>query len=310
VKEASVQTRPAAPGGLSLPYARLVCDLRPMLMGVVNATPDSFSDGGALYPADGGGSAGPGHPEAAIAHGRRLLADGADVVDVGGESSRPGAEPVAEGEELARVVPVVEALAADGAVVSVDTKKPAVARAAVEAGAVLVNDVSGAADPELLAAVAESGAGYVLMHIRGGPADMQSRTDYDDVAAEVHAFLAEGLERCEHAGIPRERVAVDPGVGFAKTPEGSLTLLRSLDRFRSLGRPVLVGASRKSFLGKLFGLPLDGRLEGSLACVATAVQAGAGIVRVHDVAESATVARVAHAVASGETEWPEALDRG
>lgn len=260
----------------------------PQVMAVCNVTPDSFFDGGAVYP--------DGHPEAAVRLGRRQLEEGAAMVDVGGESSRPGAQPVSAEEELARVLPVVEALASDGAVVSIDTTKPEVAAAAIEAGAQVVNDVAGGRT-ELLEVVARSGAAYVLMHSRGAPADMHLHTSYDDVVAEVFEFLAEGLERCEQAGIERERVAVDPGIGFAKTAEQSFALLRAVPQLRSLGRPLVVGASRKSFLGSVLDDAGTGeRLEGSLAVAAVAAAHGAALLRVHDVAETVRAVRVADAL--------------
>lgn len=276
----------------------LDCRRRPIVMGILNVTPDSFSDGGRYYdPAR--------HPEPAIEHGRALAAAGADVVDVGGESTRPGAEPVPEDEELLRVLPVVEALAADGLVVSIDTIKASVARAAVEAGAAMVNDVSGGSlDGKLLPAVAELGAPYVLMHMRGTPRTMQRNPVYAHVVAEVFDFLGGGLERCATAGIDPLRVVVDPGIGFGKTVDHNLLLLRHVRELTSLGRPVLVGTSRKSFLGRIGGgLPEHERLEGSLAAAALAVANGAAMVRVHDVRETVRAVRVAHAVVTGE--WSE-----
>jgi dihydropteroate synthase len=276
---------------------RLETNVRPLVMGVVNVTPDSFSDGGLLYPES--------HPETAIAHGRRLLSEGADVLDVGGESTRPGASPIDVEEELRRVTPVIEGLVEAGAICSIDTRKPEVARAALDAGAVIVNDVSGAADPRLLDVTASAGAGYVLMHSRGTPEDMQRLATYEDVVAEVYEFLADGLERCLDAGITLDGVMVDPGLGFAKTPEHNLALLRALRQFRGLGRPVLVGASRKSFLGEpLGGGGPDNRLEGSLACATSAVLAGAAGLRVHDVEATVRVARVARAIVTGDPDWP------
>jgi dihydropteroate synthase len=272
--------------------SRLACDRRPLVMGVVNVTPDSFSDGGLLYP--------DGHPERAIAHGRALVAEGADVLDVGGESTRPGAEPITADEELDRVLPVVKGLSSLGVPVSVDTVKAPVAEAAVAAGATIVNDVSGARHEDLLAVAARSGAAYVLMHTRGTPQDMQQQADYDDVVAEVFEFLAAGLRRCAAAGIPPERVLVDPGIGFAKTATHNLQLLQALRQFRSLGRPVLVGASRKSFLGRILDTDdPEQRLEGGLACAALATHAQAGVIRVHDVAATLRVVRTAQAVVSG-----------
>jgi dihydropteroate synthase len=284
-------------------HTTLHTDQRPAVMGVVNVTPDSFSDGGALYGETAGG-----HPGPAVAHAQRLLDGGADILDVGGESTRPGAEPVDADEELRRVLPVVEELTAQGALVSIDTNKAAVAKAALAAGAQIVNDVSGGHDPELLAVTAEAGAGYVLMHTRGTPQDMQSRAEYTDVVAEVYEFLAAGLQRCLDAGIAEERIAVAPGLGFAKTAAHNLVLLRELRQLRGLGRPVLVGASRKSFLGALLGgATPDERLEGSLACAVAAIRGGACVVRVHDVVESVRAVRVAHAVGAGPDRWPEAI---
>lgn len=289
---AAIAAWSAPPPAVELSQGMLPTDARPLVMGIVNVTPDSFSDGGALYPRD--------HPDAAVAHGRRLVAEGADVLDVGGESTRPGAEPVAVDEELRRVVPVVAALADSGMMVSVDTTKPAVAAAALDVGAVLVNDVSGGADDDLLAVVADAGAGYLLMHTRGTPATMAELAHYDDVVAEVYEFLAHGLQRCAAAGIAADRVVVDPGLGFAKTAASNLVLLRDLRQLRGFGRPVAVGASRKRFLGALLGGADAGeRLEGSLACAAAAVGAGAALLRVHDVAETVRTVRVAHAVATG-----------
>ena len=288
-----------APPPLPTAGAVLSTDARPLVMGVVNVTPDSFSEAAPLYPQD--------HPDTAIAHARQLAAEGADILDVGGESTRPGATSVGTDEELARVVPVVAALAAEGHTVSIDTAKPQVAAAALEAGAVIVNDVSGGFDRDLLAATAEAGAGYVLMHSRGTPQNMASLADYGDVVAEVFEFLAEGLQRCDDAGIALDRIVVDPGLGFAKTAEHNLALLRDLRQLRSLGRPVLVGASRKSFIGKLLDGAGEGeRLEGSLACAAAAVGQGAAIVRVHDVAASVRVVRVARAIETIALDWPSA----
>ena len=276
--------------------AVLETNVRPLVMGIVNVTPDSFAEQAPLYPSN--------HPDAAIAHATRLSAEGADILDVGGESTRPGATPVDTDEELRRVVPVVRALAEAGSVVSIDTSKAAVAAAALEAGATIVNDVTGGRDEDLLRVTADAGAAYVLMHSRGTPQDMATLTDYDDVVAEVYEFLAESLQRCVDAGIAGDRIVVDPGIGFAKNPAQNLELLRCLRQFKGLGHPVLVGASRKSFLGALLdGAGTDDRLEGSLACVAAAVSAGAAIVRVHDVAASVRVARVARAVATGWLDW-------
>jgi dihydropteroate synthase len=236
-------------------------------MGVLNVTPDSFSDGGRYL-----------DPELAVAHGLALVAEGADVVDVGGESTRPGAGPVDEAEERRRVVPVIEALA-PSVRVSVDTRSAAVAEAAVAAGATLVNDVSASLWP----VAAEVGAGWVAMHMRGEPVTMQEAPRYDDVVAEVGAFLQERAVQARAAGV--EEVWIDPGIGFGKTLEHNLALLRSLDRLVAGGVPVVVGASRKGSLGQLTGGALvDDRLEASVATAVWAVEQGAAMVRVHDVA--------------------------
>ncbi|MCW2777834.1 MAG: dihydropteroate synthase [Frankiales bacterium] len=254
-------------------------------MGVVNVTPDSFSDGGDH--AD---------PEAAVAHGRRLLADGADLLDVGGESTRPGAGRVPEDEELRRVVPVVQGLVAVGAVVSVDTVRASVAQAAVTAGAAVVNDVSGGTgDPAMLSTVADLGVPYVVMHGRGPSDVMQTRAVYDDVVAEVLAELTALVEAARAAGV--QDLVVDPGLGFAKTGAHGWALLAALDRFAALGLPLLVGASRKAFLGALLDRPDPKDRDAATAAVTTlAAQAGAWAVRVHDVGPSADAVRVVAAV--------------
>jgi dihydropteroate synthase len=274
---------------LALPSDAVGFGPSPQLMGIVNVTPDSFSDGGLLYP--------DAHPDRAIAHARELVAQGATIVDIGGESSRPGARTVALDDELKRVLPVVEALAGDGVVVSIDTVKAEVAAEAIALGAQIVNDVSGARYPELLDVVAASDAAYVLMHSRSTPDQMQHHTKYDDVIAEVYEFLAGGLERLERAGIARDRIMIDPGIGFAKGLEHNLALLRELRQFRGLGRPVLVGASRKSFIGRLLDSEPDQRLEGSIAAAVVATLAGAGAVRVHDVVETRRALDIATAIA-------------
>ncbi|HEX5267566.1 MAG TPA: dihydropteroate synthase [Acidimicrobiales bacterium] len=256
--------------------------VRPLVMGVLNVTPDSFSDGGEWYDRD-----------AAVARGLEMVAEGADVVDVGGESSRPGAEPVPEAEELARVVPVVAALAPHVRV-SVDTTKAAVAEAAVAAGASLLNDVS--ASLEVVAA--RLGVGWVAMHMRGTPATMQQDPRYDDVVGEVAAFLAGRIGAADAAGVGE--IWVDPGIGFGKTGPHNLALLAGLDRLVALGRPVLVGTSRKSFLGRVGAgtegsepeLDVHDRLEPSLATAVWAMESGAAMVRVHDVAPTVQAARL------------------
>jgi dihydropteroate synthase len=256
-------------------------------MGVVNVTPDSFSDGGQF--AD---------PAAAADHARALLAEGADVVDLGGESTRPGAPPVPPEEEIRRVVPVISRLRAGGfaAPISVDTSKPEVARAALDAGADLVNDVQGLAAPGMAELVAARGVPAVIMHMRGTPADMASRAVYGDVVEEVVAELEQALARAQRSGIPRGRVILDPGIGFAKTAEQNVQLLAGLGRLRALGCPLLVGPSRKSFIGKLTGAAVGDRLAGTLAAVAACVLGGAELIRVHDVAAAKQAALVAAAI--------------
>ncbi|WP_334131635.1 dihydropteroate synthase [Silanimonas lenta] len=261
---------------------------RPRVMGIVNVTPDSFSDGGRYAGL-----------EAAVAHGLRLVEAGADLLDIGGESTRPGAAPVDEAEELARVIPVVEALAARTSVpISIDTRKPAVMRAAVAAGAGMVNDVMALRAPGALEALAESRAAVVLMHMQGEPRSMQQAPHYEDVVGEVHRFLAERVFTCEMAGIDRRRIVVDPGFGFGKTLEHNLALLAQLRRFTELGVPVLAGLSRKRSLGELTGREVDGRLAASVAAHLIAVQQGAAIVRVHDVAETVDALKVWTTVAA------------
>ena len=270
--------------------ARLLEGAGPFIMGIVNATPDSFSDGGRfLALAD------------AVAAAERMAEEGGDLVDLGGESTRPGAAAVPVEEELRRVVPVVERLRARAfpLPISVDTSKGEVARAALAAGADVVNDVRAGEDPALLAAVAGAGARLVLMHSRGPSADMQARAVYADVVVEVVAALREAIARAEAAGVRPDRIVVDPGVGFAKTAGQSLALLRHLDALRTLGRPLLVGPSRKSFIGAVTGAPVGDRLPGTLAAVAACVLAGVEIVRVHDVREGRQAADVAAAIRAG-----------
>jgi dihydropteroate synthase len=254
-------------------------------MGVVNVTPDSFSDGGKYLDA-----------EAAIRHGEKLLKDGAEILDVGGESTRPGAEPVGEAEELRRVVPVVAELAKQGAV-SIDTSKAAVAAAAIDAGATMLNDVTALrGDPEMAALCAERGVGVVLMHMPGDPRTMQDDPRYDDVVDDVKAFLAGRVDGAVSAGIAEARIWLDPGIGFGKTLAHNLELLRRLGELRELGRPLVIGASRKSFIGKVDGSTVDERIGGSLASAVLAAAEGADVLRVHDVAETAQALAVASAI--------------
>jgi dihydropteroate synthase len=250
---------------------------RPLLMGVINVTPDSFSDGGLHATAD-----------AAIAHGRSLAAAGADILDVGGESTRPGAAEITAAEEAARILPVIEALAGDGFVVSVDTRRARVMEAALARGARIVNDVTAlSGDRDSLAVVARSGAPTILMHMQGEPATMQVAPRYDDVVREVGAFLAARVAACAAAGIDRGRLCVDPGIGFGKTVAHNLALLRALPALCVAGCGLLVGASRKAFIGKLSrGESPPERVPGSIAVALHAAAAGADILRVHDVAET------------------------
>jgi dihydropteroate synthase len=264
---------------------------RTWIMGVLNVTPDSFSDGGLFE-----GTA------AAVRRGLALFQAGADIVDVGGESTRPSAAPVDEGEERRRVVPVIRALREAGAgFLSVDTTKAAVAEAALAAGADLVNDVSGFSfDPELPRLVAQRGVPVVLMHLRGDFATMHRAPRYEDVAAEVAAELCWAMARAERAGVRREQIVLDPGLGFAKDASHSLAVLRRLPELLALDRPLLVGPSRKSFIGRVLGgAPAERRLMGTAAAVAVAASSGAHIVRVHDVAEMVDVVRVADAIREG-----------
>ena len=263
---------------------------RPSVLGVVNVTPDSFSDGGRFL-----------RPEDAIAQARRLRAEGAAIVDVGGESTRPGATPVSADEELERVSPVLEAVAGEMPV-SIDTSKAEVARRALELGAELVNDVTALrADPELAGVVAEHGAYLCLMHMQGEPRTMQDAPSYDDVVSEVAAFLAERLEHAVTRGIAEELICLDPGIGFGKTVEQNLELVRRLDVLVALGRPVCVGFSRKSSLGRILGDPeaKTGTVPASLGAAAAAFERGASLLRVHDVRETVEALAIAAAVEAG-----------
>jgi dihydropteroate synthase len=248
-------------------------------MGVVNITPDSFSDGGRFLDRD-----------AAIAHGRRLASEGADIVDLGGESTRPGAALVSEAEELKRVIPVLEKLS--DLCVSVDTRRPAVMEAALDAGASMINDVQALQAPGALEALHESQCAVCLMHMKGEPATMQRDPHYDDVVGEVKEFLRQRIAAAAAAGIARERLVVDPGFGFGKTAAHNLTLLGRLSEFADLAVPLLAGLSRKSTIGKLTGRAADERLAGSLAMALIALQGGATILRVHDVKETRDVVAV------------------
>jgi dihydropteroate synthase len=270
----------------------LACGGRTLVMGVLNVTPDSFSDGGRYLDTD-----------AATRRGMAMVEEGADLIDVGGESTRPGAAPVGDEDEIRRVAPVIHGLVsalATALPISVDTRKGKVAKAALDAGASVVNDVSGGFDWELMDAVRASGAGMVLMHMRGTPATMQEFTAYSDVVADVRSELALRLSAAQEAGIPVERIAVDPGIGFAKTAGQNLELIQRIGEFAALGRPLLVGASRKAFIGKVLGGGVDDRLEGTLATVAWLVSRGVQIVRVHDVRAAVRVCRMVESIRDAE----------
>ena len=260
-----------------------------LVMGIVNVTPDSFSDGGKFLA-----------PGAAVEHALKLVAQGAEILDIGGESTRPGAAPVSEAEELRRVVPVIEQLAAQTQVpLSIDTMKPVVARAALAAGASIVNDVAASArrDVAMWEVVSEFQAGYIVMHAQGTPQTMQDQPAYNDIIREVGEFFSERLETLLNAaGIAAEQVAFDPGIGFGKTAEHNLQLLAGQGSFTKKRRPLLLGVSRKSFIGKLLGADLENRLPASLACATLAVAAGANLIRTHDVAETVQAVRMAEAI--------------
>ena len=251
---------------------------RPMIMGIVNVTPDSFSDGGIFSDAD-----------EAIAHGEELLASGANILDVGGESTRPGAEPVPLDEEMRRAMPVIEGLVAKGAAVSVDTRKAPVMRAAADAGAGMINDITALThDPDSLEVAAQSGLPVVLMHAAGDPRTMQNDPQYNDVVAEIYDYLSDRIAACEAAGIARDRLVADPGIGFGKTAQHNLDLLREFSVFHGLGVPLLIGVSRKGFIGAVSGeLDAKRRIPGSIAAALTTVAQGVQAIRVHDVAQTA-----------------------
>jgi dihydropteroate synthase len=262
----------------------------PVVMGVLNVTPDSFSDAGRF-----------GDPASALAHARRMIGEGATIIDVGGESTRPGASPAGLAQELERVIPVIDTLRRESAVfISIDTSKPQVMHAAVAAGADIVNDVRALQEPGALEAAAASGAGVCLMHMQGEPRTMQNTPHYQDVVTEVRAFLAARMRACRDAGIDAARIAIDPGFGFGKRIADNLSLLKQLASLDTLGVPVVVGLSRKSMLARLTGRGVEDRLAGSVALAAVAVLHGARIVRAHDVAATVDAIRVAAAVSKGE----------
>ncbi len=258
-----------------------------LVMGIVNVTPDSFWDGGKYFT-----------PAAAVTHALELVRQGADIIDIGGESTRPHASPVSVEEELRRVLPVLQELAPQLRVpISIDTRKPEVARAALQSGASIVNDIgANRTDHSMWHLVAGSGAAYVCMHMQGTPETMQYQPTYTDVVLEVEQFFSSRLEQLSHCGVHPEQIILDPGIGFGKTLEHNLQLLGNLNRFRGLGRPLLVGVSRKSFIGRIAGAEADGRLPGALACACLAVEAGVEIIRAHDVNETVQALRMVDAI--------------
>ena len=261
---------------------------RTLVMGILNVTPDSFSDGGRFL-----------DRATAVAHGTRLVEEGADILDVGGESTRPGSDPVPVDEELGRVRPVIERLVElhPGVPVSIDTRKADVAAEALDAGATIVNDVSGGSDPAMFDVVRAHEAAVVLMHMRGDPKTMQEAPEYDDVVGEVHEYLRQRIETAELAGIDPQRIAIDPGIGFGKDHGHNLELMRRVGALRDLGRPVLVGPSRKRFIGTILDLPEEERVEGTIGAVVWMIARGAHVVRVHDVREVVRAVRVVDAIA-------------
>lgn len=262
---------------------------RPLVMGIVNITPDSFSDGGQHA-----------STAAAIAHARQLITDGADILDIGGESTRPGAAPVSEQQELERVLPVIEGLRGIAVPISIDTWKPQVMRAALAAGASMVNDVNALQAEGALQAVADTDAAVCLMHKQGTPQTMQQRPEYQDVITEVMTFLSQRIAATEAAGIARQRIVIDPGFGFGKTLAHNLDLLRELAAFRALGVPALAGLSRKSMLGAITGREVGERVAASVAAAMLAAQRGAAIVRVHDVRETVDALKILNAMNESE----------
>lgn len=260
----------------------VVCGPHTLVQGILNATPDSFSDGGSFFDAG-----------KAVAHGLEMVEQGADLIDIGGESTRPGADPVDADEEIRRTVPVIEQLRArTDCLISIDTMKASVARAALDAGADIINDISALADPDMVQVAADSGAGLVLMHMKGTPQTMQESPDYADAVSEVRTFLEERMAYAVSRGVSPAQIALDPGIGFGKTDAHNLALLREIPFLAAAGRPVLIGASRKSLLGRLLGRSVDQRMAGSLAIAVYAAMRGAHILRVHDLIESCDALKV------------------
>jgi len=278
---------------VKLNFSKRTLDLssRTHLMGILNVTPDSFSDGGEFFKYDD-----------AVKQGIRMAEEGADIIDVGGESARPGSEPITIEEELSRVIPVIETLSKETDVpISIDTYKSQVTKKALDAGAEMINDISALRfDPQMKKIGAEYKVPIVLMHIKGTPKNMQENPYYDDVIEEITKYLKESIQMGEDAGVQRENIIIDPGIGFGKRLEDNLNILKNLKKFSILGCPILVGPSRKSFIGKILGLPVEERLEGSLASLAVSIMNGANIVRVHDVKESKRVACLVDTILKAE----------
>jgi dihydropteroate synthase len=263
------------------------CSERTLVMGILNVTPDSFSEDGRYF-----------DPGEAVRHATQMISDGVDVVDVGGESTRPGSDPVPTEDEIRRVLPVIERIVEQNPdfPISIDTRKAGVADRALAAGATIVNDVSAGGDPMMFDVVRKRDAAIVLMHMKGEPKTMQQSPEYEDVVGEVHEYLRERIEAAEFAGIEAERIAIDPGIGFGKNLEHNLELIRGIGAFLDLGRPVLVGPSRKRFIGTILDVPEDERVEGTIGAVAWLVSRGAHVVRVHDVGEVVRAVRVIDAI--------------
>ena len=283
------------------PLRRLLAQDRPIIMGILNVTPDSFSDGGQFV-----------DPDDAIRHAQRMIQEGADIIDIGGESTRPGAEPLSEDEELARIIPVIRRLTGEMPVpVSVDTYKSTVADKALEAGASIVNDISGLRfSPDMAKVVADRGAAVVIMHIKGRPRDMQQNPVYADVVADVASYLKEGIEIALKAGVGREQMLIDPGIGFGKTLEHNITLLERLGELRAIGRPILLGTSRKKFIGTVLDAAgPEHRIEGTAATVALGIERGARIMRVHDVEYMVRVAKMTDAILKRNSKFQTSNDK-
>ena len=278
-------------GEMPLPIILQGLGEKPLIMGILNVTPDSFSDGGKFF-----------DPDSAIEHALAMAQEGADIIDIGGESSRPGANPISLEDEIARVLPVIKEVCRQiDKPVSIDTVHSEVAELAIDAGASIINDISALRIDEKIGQIAaRNGAYLILMHMRGTPRDMQENTHYDDIMGEISCFLAEASKKALGMGVPQGKIIIDPGIGFGKSVEGNFTILKNLHRFQELGFPLMIGVSRKSFIGKTLDLDVDERLEGSLAAACYAVLNGADIVRVHDVAQTVRALTVVEKITGAE----------